>query len=570
MALTVEELKWIVDRLRRQGSDDGSVEVKTSKNELSKDIWETVSAFGNTHGGLIILGLEENNHFKPVKGFKLEKVRDQFVSGMGDGGGNGRMANAPQYTLDRMDFEGGQVLFIEINEVEANQKPCYIRDRGVVNGSYKRIDDKDIRLSTTEIYELQQIFEPSLADQEPVAQATMDDLDGQLIDGLIAGVQERSPRALRGAKSRKSMLERLNVVDKQGSVLFAGLISLGAYPQQFFPKLVIDVAAHPGTEKSDPAGPRFLDRVVCEGPVGEAIEEAVKATAKNLRTISRIEGTGRKDEYEIPIDVLREAIVNAAIHREYSKYFIGQAVSVDIFSDRVEIMNPGGLWGGKTLESIGDGQSRCRNAALMQLVRRIDYRGQGSPAEGQGSGIPLMISEMRSHALDEPHFEAGIDYFKVTLQRGGVEIEENRKWVEFVTHRELNSLESSVLLAARQSGQVTVKGVHEKLGYDSDEIRNALISLEQEGLLTSSGKDCYAISEILSWSVVSPSDMPTKYAIMHVVGNAEEPVSIRQIAEATGRKLPTLRAQLNRLVKSGEIVPTAATTNRDRKYRLPQ
>ena len=314
MAITAEELEKIVARLRRQGSDDALVEVKACQNSLSKDVWESVCAFGNTRGGVVILGLAENDGFRPVENFKLEKVRDQFVSGLGDGSRMKEViVNPPRYTLSRIDFEGAQVLVIEVEEVPLRSKPCYLRDRGMANGSFRRLDDKDIKLSSTEIFELQNELVPSPADRGIVDEATVDDLDDNLVKRLIAKEKERNSRALRGVKTKAAQLARLNILTPDGRVRMGGLLSLGSYPQQFFPKLVIDVAAHPGLEKSELDGPRFLDRVICEGSLGEMIEEAVQAIAKNLRTYSFVEGAGRRDELEIPRDVLREAVANACI-----------------------------------------------------------------------------------------------------------------------------------------------------------------------------------------------------------------------------------------------------------------
>ena len=77
-------------------------------------------------------------------------------------------------------------------------------------------------------------------------------------------------------------MERLNFLDPQGNVTKAGLLAAGVYPQQFYPKLFIDVAVHAGTQKGA-AGPlRFMDRTVCEGTLGEMISDAVAAVAKNL------------------------------------------------------------------------------------------------------------------------------------------------------------------------------------------------------------------------------------------------------------------------------------------------
>ena len=111
---------------------------------------------------------------------------------------------------------------------------------------------------------------------------------------------------------------------------------------------------------------RFMDRTICEGTLGEMISDAVAAVAKNLRRTSTVQGVSRVDSLEIPEEVLREAIANAVIHREYGDRFCGQSIAVDVFDDRVEVTNPGGLYGGKTRENLFDGSSRCRNATLCE------------------------------------------------------------------------------------------------------------------------------------------------------------------------------------------------------------
>jgi len=177
--MTPDELQETVARLRRQGTDDAFTEAKASASDLPSDVWESVSAFGNTRGGTIILGLEESNGFKPVHRFAIERVRDQFASGFEGGKKREKLGNGPQYSMERMDFEGAQVLVIEVAEVESRFKPCYIQARGVANGSFKRVDDKDLKLSATEIYELQHVLEVSPADRQVVEEAARSDLDAR-------------------------------------------------------------------------------------------------------------------------------------------------------------------------------------------------------------------------------------------------------------------------------------------------------------------------------------------------------------------------------------------------------
>lgn len=135
-----------------------------------------MSSFANTAGGIILLGLDEENDFKPVECFAIDKVLDQFITGMGDGNPQGaRIVQPPGYHPHRFTFEGSPVLTIEIEELEADKKPCYVAGRGIVGGSYKRIDDQDIRLSPTEIYSFANYLKPSYADRQPVKAATVED-----------------------------------------------------------------------------------------------------------------------------------------------------------------------------------------------------------------------------------------------------------------------------------------------------------------------------------------------------------------------------------------------------------
>ena len=197
-----EPLGLIVERLRRRGTDDASVEVKACTNKLSADVWETVSAFANTAGGLIILGLNEAEGFVPSANFAIDRVRDQFVSGIGDGGSAAVVAHAPRYELDRGEVDGLQVLLVRIFELELKAKPCYIGARGVQNGSYKRVDDKDIKMSPAELYELQSALLPSDADGAVVSEATVEDLDPDVVRSIIANRRLQTPRVLRGAAGK--------------------------------------------------------------------------------------------------------------------------------------------------------------------------------------------------------------------------------------------------------------------------------------------------------------------------------------------------------------------------------
>lgn len=559
-----EPLNQIVDRLRRQGTDDALVEVKTCAHKLSGDVWETVSAFANTAGGLLILGLNEETGFTPVEGFELDRVRDQFISGIGDGGTPATVAHAPRYEMARAEIDGMQVLLIRVEELELKLKPCYIVARGVQNGSYKRIDDKDIKMSPSELYELQSALLPSDADGEVVPEAGLDDLDTEYVKAIIANRRLQTPRVLRGADSFEKQLVRLNIATKDGALKLAGVLAAGAYPQQFFPKLLIDVAVHPDIEKAAPGEPRFVDRQLCDGPISASIEDALAVIGRNLRKTSIIKGAGRIEEWEVPQEVLREALANACIHREYSPMFVGQSVSVDIYPDRIEIKSPGGLWGGKTLENLDDGESRCRNPRLMSLMGAAPLeQSEGTVAESQGSGIPAMIREMESRSLGRPRFIAKADSFCVVINRCGVELVEKRRWIFERVAKDLPDREETLLLFIRDHGGTgSVKQIRGALRWDSDDIRQVCGKLVDEGILIEDEKDAFSVAE-----TDAKRDVPAREKILWALASRSE-MTAREIAAVSGLKVSTVRYHLPKMVAENMVDALGVSTSRNRKYRL--
>ena len=238
-------------------------------------------------------------------------------------------------------------------------------------------------------------------------------------------------------------------------------------------------------------------------------------------------------------------------------------MSVDIYPDRLEITNPGSLWGGKILENIGDGTSVCRNAALMKLMSLVPLPGGGGVStEGNGSGIPLMKSAMASRALAEPKFIAGIDSFKVVLGRSGTEIAENKQWLSKAVSHDLGSHEQPVAVILRRDGRATVASVRGRLGIDSDEIREVFQTLVDDGVLRWIRKDEVELARQLKW----PRD--EWYRRILAVLDSEKPMGIHDIADVLGKKPENTRNYVTALVNSGDVVATAPQSSTKRKYLL--
>jgi ATP-dependent DNA helicase RecG len=202
------------------------------------------------------------------------------------------------------------------------------------------------------------------------------------VSRLIETASRNSPRSFTGL-SEPDALARLGVlVPHEGSLVpsLAGLLSVGAYPQQFFPQLMVSLAVYPHEDAGQPGpgGTRFLDSAAVGGTVPTMVTDTIQAAQRNLRKSSRVAGAGRDDYWEIEPEVVREAVVNALMHRDYSPQARGTQIQVELFPNRLTVTSPGGLFGNVRLETLGQsGTSSSRNARLAALLQEA-----GDPLTG--------------------------------------------------------------------------------------------------------------------------------------------------------------------------------------------
>lgn len=561
----VLDLAARVKRLRTLGSDDATTEAKSAVGKLPKRVWEAVSAFANTNGGLVLLGLDEGSEFRLAAGFDPQPILDALSDGLNVAVGHRtKVTPVPPTDVEQIEFEGGVVVALTVRPLVAVPAPCFVTDQGLENGSYRRWDDQNIHLTSYEIYLLRHRHELLGTDREAVSSARISDLDSDLIERMVARLRSQGSRALTSATDTISQLRRLNVVDSAGVPTLAGLLSVGTYPQQFFPQLFIDVAVHPGTVKGiQPEALRFMDRQVCEGPIPVAVEQAVRAVARNLRTARVVEGARGTDVLEIPEEVLREAIVNAVTHRDYSSQVLGQQVAVDVFPDRVEVISPGGFWGSVSRENVAQGRSCSRNDSLAKLLTRVPlYDSDAMVCENQGSGVPRMIGAMRSRGLPIPAFESTVDQVKVVLHRFGLLTPETREWLGTVTKSErLTPRQEIALVLARTQGEVTPQDLRHQAAVDSDDARTDLERLAELGLLIEGRIDTYELPVGPELAGLTPVRREVLAAL-----STDVPKNIQELSVITRRSPNSLRPVLRDLVAGGAATATAPPTSRNRAY----
>ena len=261
-------------------------------------------------------------------------------------------------------------------------------------------------------------------DKEPVLEATEDDFDQELVAGLLKKERSQAPR-LFGQKPDTEALVKLGALARSadGSVhpTLGGLLALGTYPQEFFPRLYVSFTLYPGTDKTARnGGPRFLDNATLSGPIPYLVEEAVNRVQANMRVGGIIKGAVRKDLPDYPPVAVREAVTNALMHRDYSPAARGAQVQVNMYVDRLEITNPGGLFGPVTIESLRDGTLSApgtRNEVLSRLLESTPFPGGGYVAENRGSGFQEIERQLEQDLLPPAKPKDKLTSFSLTFQR---------------------------------------------------------------------------------------------------------------------------------------------------------
>lgn len=415
--VTDQKLASLVHEMRRVGGDLQDVEVKSSVGRLSKSLPETLSAFANGSGGVVILGLSESDGFVPAMGFDAHGAFDALAGFCSD-----HLVPPVRADIRIASFEGALVVVAEIPETPPFEKPCYVKDRGQYRGSFIRTGDGDRLLTQYEVDRLTEDRRQPRYDLEVVDGATLGDLDASLVDETIARMRARQSRIF-GSLSREEALAALNVIavkpDGTAGITLGGLLALGIYPQRFFPRLTVTFASFPGISKADADGVKYSDSQSMAGPIPVVLMDTVDAVRRNMRTGGVLVGGLRRDVPDYPPDAVREAVCNALMHRDYSPMGRGAQVQVNLYSDRLEVLSPGGLYGAVTVDTLGElGASSTRNQHLSALLEVVPYPGEGGyVAENRGTGFQLIERSLADAGMEPPVVSDRPSLFSLTLMR---------------------------------------------------------------------------------------------------------------------------------------------------------
>lgn len=398
------ELIKLIGDIQLKKTESNYIEVKSARNGCPK-IFDTLSSFSNQqNGGTIVFGVDENENFNVCGVYDAADLQKRIMEQ------SLQMEPVVRPLCTVAVVDGKTVVSAEIQEMDNFQKPCFYKGAGRLRGSYVRVADGDRLMTEYEVYSYE-AFKQDIHDElRTNDRAEMTDINTNEYQLYLLELKKNKPHL---AKLEEKEINRLQgfVVDNKPTV--AALMLFSVYPQAYFPQLCITAVSVPGKEMSatGSVGERFIDNKRIEGSITQMLNDALIFVRKNMKVKTIIDSeTGmRNDRTEYPVIAVRELVLNALIHRDYSIHTESAPITITMYSDRMEIENPGGLYGRMTLDNLGFVSADTRNP---YIAGALEIMGE---TENRYSGIPTIRSAMKNAGLPQPVFVNNRGVFKAIL-----------------------------------------------------------------------------------------------------------------------------------------------------------
>ncbi len=380
-----------------------------------EDVSKEMSALLNLEGGVILFGVEDDGRISGLT--RAPREAEEWV--MNIARNNLQPATNPVWRSIAVE-DSGVVGVLEL-ESDSPGKPHKAR-RGKAWVTYTRIGSTSREATRDEESRLYQTARLVRYEIKAVPEMEVDSLDFDRVENYFKEILKRPVPDRHDQQNWLRLLINSDlIVSREYGELasVAGLLLFGGNPNRRLPQAGVTAAAFPNVEKEY----NTLDEDRIRGPLtpivsarGKVVEQGVidrtvDFVKRNMGTTAWLEGARRIRGFAFPMDAIREAVVNALVHRDYARE--GTDVEVSLYADRLEVISPGRLPNGVTVEKMREGVVRvARNELLKEILR--DYR----YIEHQGMGVRNRIIEsMRKHNGTEPDLIEEEDRFMVRLHK---------------------------------------------------------------------------------------------------------------------------------------------------------
>ncbi|GAA4847840.1 helix-turn-helix domain-containing protein [Algivirga pacifica] len=456
-----------------QSGEGYNAEFKERLPKKLRELSEEVCAFANAAGGVVLIGVDDDNQVQRVtmdnaKRSALQNSLNEITPNL----------HCPIYAVV---IEGREVWVIEVDS--GNNKPYVLS--GVI---YVRQGPNTQKLTTVE--QMRDFFQQAdkiYFDEAPCREFSVEkDIDEEWFEEF------RLEAGLSKAITRQQIINNLKVTTPDGSVKNGGVLFFGESPEHFFDTAAIRCIAFEGTTKTN-----IIDDKRFGGPLVNQYKQALQWLKSKLSVRYIIEDAGpRKEQWEIPEVALKEAIMNALAHRDY--YDKGSRIVIELFEDRLEVTNPGGLVSAIKPDEFGF-KSHSRNPLLFGLLVRINM------VEQIGSGIRRMQDVVKEAGLPVPVFKTEglftVIFSRVSVDESSGESsgkssgknsmswENTKQQIATNLSKKLSKSAWMILELVYENKDITIPEMAEQVGISERAIQKNIQKLKEEQLLERVGPD---------------------------------------------------------------------------------
>ena len=406
--MTPVELENLITHTQALKAETQTLELKAAAQGCPSRLYDTLSSFSNQdEGGILLFGIDEQRDFTPVGVYNAQDLMKHVTEQCG------QMTPVVRPVFTTLLKDGKAFVSAEIPGMDVTDRPCFYAGKGRLKGSYVRVGDADQPMTEYEIYSYEAFRRKYQDDIRPIEQAGWSTLDKDGLEQYLGRLKAGRPHL---SRLKPEEICELTGLSREGIPTLASVLLFSLFPQGHFPQLCLTAVSVPGTEVGQlgPEGERFLDNRRVEGTLTQILEEALAFVRKNIRikTIIDPETGKRADREEYPLTAVREAILNALIHRDYSIHTEGMPIQLLLFEDRFEVRSPGGLYGRLRIDQLGKVQPDTRNPVLAVAMEAL------GETENRYSGIPTMRRELAQAGMPEPEFRDERGTFVVCFRKG--------------------------------------------------------------------------------------------------------------------------------------------------------
>ncbi|MDR1033781.1 MAG: putative DNA binding domain-containing protein [Bifidobacteriaceae bacterium] len=358
------------------------------KRDLSSPsgIVKTLIAFANGAGGRLIIGVDDD---RSVRGIDEDQHEEERLM-------NIISTNIAPMLIPRISFatiENKTVMDIIV--YPSNSLPHYVSNQGPLNGTYVRLGSTNRKADIDLVHELERQGRGIKFDEEPCLRTELSDLD---VDAITRHFGE-------SRKIDEHSLQTLNYITHFQDKFIptnGGIILFGKNRLSVFPDLFVQCARFKGSDKS-----RFIDHVEIHDYPLDAVDKVEEFVKKHALTGFKLDGFRRIDDWNVPLKAIRELIINAFVHADYSAR--GRPIKLAIYDKSIQIESPGILMPGMSVARMKEGESVIRNFVIARAFR------EAKMFEQWGSGINRVFAECKEYGLPEPIVEEMTDRLRWTI-----------------------------------------------------------------------------------------------------------------------------------------------------------